>query len=316
MSDFKGTREAFTAAMMDLAAEHSDVMFVSADSLKAMRAVPFAQRYPHRYVEVGIAEQCAVDVAAGMAGSGMTPFVATYAGFLTMRACEQMRTFVAYPNVGVKFVGINAGLIGGEREGVTHQFYEDVGILSCIPNFTIFTPADANQTYHAVLEAYKTPGPVYIRAGSGREPDVYDRAAPFSRDGVTVLRDYGSDAVIFASGFLLGRVISAADLLRERGIRVTLADVSVLPAGNPGKIAALLGSTNQVFTVEDHNIHGGLGSCVCHLACERAPVRVERIGLSTFGESGPADELADHYGFSPEGIAQRVTERLERSENE
>ena len=169
MIEFKGTREAFAAAILDLAAEDARIMFVSPDSLKAMRATKFAELHKEAYIETGISEQNAVDIAAGLAASGLIPFVASYAGFLTMRACEQMRTFVAYPNLNVKFVGINAGLLGGEREGVTHQFYEDIGILSNIPNIALFSPADGPQTYQAVKEAAKIHGPVYIRAGSGEK---------------------------------------------------------------------------------------------------------------------------------------------------
>lgn len=306
MTNFTGTREAFAAALMDLAKEDSTVMLVSADSLKAMRATAFAEKYPGQYIELGIAEQASVAAAAGLAACGMTPFVATYAGFLTMRACEQVRTFTAYPNLNVKLVGINAGTVGGEREGVTHQFYEDLAILSAIPNVTIFTPADAAQTYGAVIEAYHVAGPVYIRAGSGREPDVYERSAPFSRDGVNILRDYGKDAVLFACGFILDRVLAAADLLRADGINVTVADVNILNGARQETILGIMDGTRQVFTVEDHNINGGLGSYICHLACENAPVNVSRIGLRGFAESGPAITLADHYGFSPEKIAAAV----------
>lgn len=306
MAEYKGTREAFATALMDLAKDDSNVMLVSADSLKAMRATAFADKYPKQYVEVGIAEQATVAVSAGMAASGLTPFAATYAGFLTMRACEQMRTFTAYPNLNVKFIGINSGLVGGEREGVTHQFYEDLGILSSIPNITIFTPADAGQMYGAVIEAYKINGPVYIRAGSGREPDVYEKNVQFSQDGVTILRDYGKDAVLFASGFILDRVLNAAELLKAAGILVTVADVNILNAADKTKMLSILKSTKRVFTIEDHNVNGGLGSSICHLACENHPVSVTRIGLRTFAESGPAAELADHYGFSPEKIAATV----------
>ncbi|WP_320129019.1 transketolase C-terminal domain-containing protein [uncultured Sphaerochaeta sp.] len=302
MKDFKGTREAFASAINDMADEGKDIMFISPDSLKAMRAVPFAEQYPDRYVEVGIAEQCSVDVAAGLSTCGITPFVATYAGFLTMRACEQMRTFVAYPNLNVKFLGVNAGLIGGEREGVTHQFYEDLGILSSIPNFTIFIPADAAQTYWAVRKAYEISGPVYIRAASGRENDIYDRQAPFSMDGVTILKDYGKKNVIFASGFILDRVLEAAELLKQAGIGVTVADVNILHGKNPEKIVDLIKQGHKLFTVEDHNINGGLGSYICQLSCENDPKSVTRIGLTSFGESGMAKELADSYGFSPENI--------------
>ena len=153
MAEFKGTREAFAAALYEMAAENDKVVGVFPDSLKAMRAVPFGETYPDRYIECGIAEQCAVDVAAGLASAGMLPFVGTYCGFLTMRAGEQMRTFVGYTDLNVKFIGVNAGILGGEREGVTHQFYEDLAFVTSIPNFTVLTPADPEQLYEAVKYA-------------------------------------------------------------------------------------------------------------------------------------------------------------------
>lgn len=313
MTDFKGTREAFAAAIIDMASENDRIMFVSPDSLKAMRATKFAELYPDKYVEVGIAEQGAVNTAAGLAATGLIPFVATYAGFLTMRACEQMRTFVAYPDLNVKFLGINSGLIGGEREGVTHQFYEDIGIVSSIPNFSIFVPADASQTYHAVIEAAKIDGPVYIRAGSGKEKDVFDRKAPFSKDGITVLKEYGSDTLLMSSGFVLPRVLKAAELLNEQGVKVTVADVNILYGKDPSKILEVMSKTDKIVTVEDHNVNGGLGSYISKLACENRPASVRRIGLTTFGESGLAEELADYYGFKAETIAEAVINNLKNS---
>ena len=316
MTGFKGTREAFAAAMLDLAATNDKVMVISPDSLKAMRAISFGEKYPERYVECGIAEQCAVDVAAGLASCGLLPFVGTYCGFLTMRACEQMRTFIGYTNLNAKFVGINAGLLGGEREGVTHQFYEDLGILSSMPNFTILTPADPAQCYHAVKYAAEIEGPVYIRAGSGREEDVYDRDAPFSPDGITVVKKYGDDAVLFSNGFVLPRVLKAADRLKDMGIHVTVADINILYVKKPDKILDVMAVSNQLFTIEDHNINGGLGSYISRLACENKPAKVERIALSSYGESGPAAELSDAYGFSPESIEATVRFSLGKSEQE
>lgn len=308
MADYKGTREAFAQALIDLAAEDEKIMFVSPDSLKAMRATKFADNYPNQYIEVGISEQNAVDTAAGLAASGLIPFVGTYAGFLTMRACEQMRTFVAYPNLNVKFVGINSGIIGGEREGVTHQFYEDLGILSNIPNYTILTPADGPQTYHAVKAAAHIAGPVYVRAGSGREADVYQKDAPFSMDGITIHREYGTDTLLLSSGFVLDRVLKAAELLQEQGIPVTVGDITVLYGKNPVKIIEAIQKAKRIVTVEDHNINGGMGAYISKLVVEHDPKRVKRIGMTTFGESGPAGKLADFYGFSPENIAKIVTE--------
>ena len=303
---FKGTREAFAHAIMDLAEKDPRIMFVSPDSLKAMRATAFAEKYPEQYVEVGIAEQGAVDTAAGLASCGLLPFVGTYAGFITMRACEQVRTFVAYPELNVKFFGVNAGLIGGEREGVTHQFYEDLSIVASMPGITILTPADPAQAYHAVKYAAEIEGPVYIRAGSGKEPDVYDFETPFNPDGVTALRSYGEETLLLSSGFVLDRVLAAADALHEAGIDVTVGDVNIQYAKDPAALLALIGKAKRVVTVEDHNVNGGLAAYVKKLTAENDPKYVRSIGLTTFGESGPAKELADAYGFSPENIASVV----------
>ena len=295
MTSFKGTREAYAAALMDMAEEHSNIMVISPDSLKAMRAVAFGEKYPERYVECGIAEQGAIDTAAGLASAGMIPFVGSYAGFLTMRGGEQMRTFVGYTNLNVKFIGVNAGILGGEREGVTHP---------------IITPADAAQCYHAVQKAVEIDGPVYIRAGSGREPVVYDIDAPFAESGITVWKDYGSDAVLFSSGFVLDRVLAAADLLKEKGVNVTVADINILYGKDPSEILKVMAKSDRLFTVEDHNINGGLGSYISRLACENKPAWVTRIALTSYAESGPAKELADAYGYSPEAIAEKVVNTL------
>ena len=310
MAGLKGTREAFAQALLDMAEENDKIMFVSPDSLKAMRATKFAEVHPNQYVEVGISEQNAVDTAAGLAAAGLMPFVGTYAGFLTMRACEQMRTFVAYPNLNVKFVGINSGLLGGEREGVTHQFYEELGILSNIPNYTIFTPADAAQTYHAVKLAAEIDGPVYVRAGSGKEIDVYDIETPFSEEGIRILKKYGNDTLLLSCGFVLDRVLKAAEILNDKGINVTVGDVNILYGNNPQKILEAIAKVNTIVTVEDHNVNGGMGAYISKLVVENDPKYVKRMGLTTFGESGSAKELADAYGFSPENIAKTVEENL------
>jgi len=312
MREFSGSREAFAAALLDMAEYDDRIMVISADSLKAMRAVPFGEQYPSRYIECGIAEQCAVDVAAGMASCGVIPFVGTYCGFLTMRACEQMRTFVGYTHLNAKFVGFNAGLLGGEREGVTHQFYEDIGILSTMPGFHILTPADPAQCYHAIFMAAAIDGPVYIRAGSGREVCVYDNDAPFSPTGITVWKRFGNDALLLSNGFVLDRVLAAAELLNAHGIHVTVADINILYGEDSSEIVRQMAETNLVVTVEDHNINGGLGSYISKLACENRPVRVHRIALTSYGESGPAKELADAYGFSPEAIAESTLSALKQ----
>ena len=141
----KSTREAAMQAVLEAARLDDKIVIVSPDAVLAARATKFRDEFPDRLIEVGIAEQDAVDVAAGLATTGMKPIVVSYAGFLTMRACEMIRTFVAYPGLNVKFIGLNGGMLGGEREGVTHQFYEDIGILRSMPGVKIICPADAQQ---------------------------------------------------------------------------------------------------------------------------------------------------------------------------
>ncbi|VBB07227.1 Hypothetical protein LUCI_2471 [Lucifera butyrica] len=314
MSNYKGTREAFAQALIELAEQDDRFFFVSADSLKAMRATAFADKFPDRYIEVGIAEQNAVAVAAGLASCGLIPYVGTYGGFITMRACEQLRTFVAYPGLNVKFIGINGGIFGGEREGVTHQFFEDIGIVRSIPGITVVAPADAHQTYHAVKAIAGVDGPVYLRAGSGREHVVYEENIPFEFGKIKVLQKYGTDVALFGSGFILNRAIKAAELLHEQGIHVTLADVHTLKPIDVAGIVSVLRECRTAVTVEDHNIFGGLGDAVSKVSTEYCPVYIERVGLKdVFPSSGPADQVTDYYGMSVEHIIEAVKKSLQKS---
>ena len=164
--------------------------------------------------------------------------------------------------------------------------------------------------YHAVIAAADIQGPVYVRAGSGKERNLYKKDDPFSMEGITVWREYGNDAVLVSNGYVLDRVLKAADLLRNQGINVTVADINILYGKDPSKIIEVLGRSNQIVTVEDHNINGGVGAYVSRLVCENKPAKVKRIALSTFGESGGSDELLDKYGMSPEAIAQTTREAL------
>ena len=202
----KSTREATMKAILELAREDEKIVIVSPDAVAAARAVPFQKEFPDRVIEVGIAEQDAVDVAAGLATTGMKPVVVSYAGFLTMRACEMIRTFIAYPGLNVKLIGLNGGMLGGEREGVTHQFYEDVGILRSMPGVKIITPADAGQAYQAAKAMMEIDGPVYLRLGSGREPEVFPEDTPFAFGKIREVVHNGDDVAVFASGFIMCRM--------------------------------------------------------------------------------------------------------------
>ena len=294
MAELSSTRTAFVEALTELIEKDDKVVMVSADSVAVFRATGLQKQYPDRIVECGIAEGSAVMIAAGLASAGMKPFVCAYAGFLTMRAVEQMRTFVAYPHLNVKFFGANAGMCSGEREGVTHQFFEDVGIMRAVPGFTVLAPYDAEDTKQMVFKAYETDGPVYCRIGSGRDPVV---------GGGFVKREYGSDALIIGCGAPLADAAEAADDLKAEGINTTVLGVNVIKPLDEKALMPYIEKAGKVITIEDHNIYGGLGSAVCEIAGRK----VTRLGLQDiYPESGTAQELKVKYHIAAEDVIKAV----------
>lgn len=305
----KSTRVAAMQAIQEAARKDDKIVIISPDSVAAARATAFREEFPDRVIEVGIAEQDAVDIAAGLATTGMKPIVVSYAGFLTMRACEMIRTFVAYPGLNVKFIGLNGGMLGGEREGVTHQFYEDIGILRSMPGVKIICPADAQQAYLAAAEMLKLDGPCYLRLGSGREPEVFEEGTPFEFGKIREVKSYGNDVAVFASGFIMDRAIRALEELHGEGINATLIDVSTVKPMDSAGVAEVLKRCGCAVTVEDHNIFGGTGSAICETACLYSPCKVRRLGLrDVYPRSGAAAELLDAYGLSVNDIVEAAKE--------
>lgn len=298
-----------------LAEKDERIIMVCADSLKAMRADPFYEKFPDRLVDVGIAEQNAAATAAGLAIGGMIPYFATYAGFITMRACEQIRTFIAYPHLNVKLVGINGGIAAGEREGVTHQFFEDIGILRTIPNLTILVPADAGQARQAAIAAASIPGPVYIRLGSGRDPVVFGNDVPFVPGKINIVQQKGNDIALFGNGIMLPRLMEASELLSQQGIGATLVEVHTIKPLDTEGVTEVLKQCGAAVTAEDHNIVGGLGSAIMEAAAENCPVPIARIGLrDVFPSSGTPDALLDYYGMSVNDIVEAAKATMRRTE--
>ncbi len=296
MADEKSTRVAFVNALEQLMIEDERVIMVSADSVAVFRAQALQKKYPGRIVECGIAEGSAVMIASGLASAGFKPYVCAYAGFLTMRAVEQMRTFVGYPHLDIKFFGANAGMCSGEREGVTHQFFEDIGIMRAVPGFTVLAPYDAEDTGLMVRKAYQTPGPVYCRIGSGRDPVVGEGP---------LFRQYGEDALIIGCGAPLKDACEAADQLSAQGVRVTVLGVNVVKPLDEAWLKPFIERSGKVITIEDHNVCAGLGGAVCEIAGKK----VKRIGLKdTYPESGTADELRHKYHIDAEEVMKAVKE--------
>jgi transketolase len=313
VSALGNTRVAFIETLAELAEEDPRAILVCADSVLVVKGKDFAKKYPEHFIDVGIAEQNAVGCAAGLATCGLIPFVATYAGFITMRACEQVRTFVAYPGLNVKLVGANGGISAGEREGVTHQFFEDLGIMRTIPGITVVVPADADQVRHATRAIYKVKGPAYLRIGSGRDPIADCENVPFELGKIRILAEHGRDIVLFANGFVVNRALLAAEALSREGIKATVADVHTLKPLDREGITALLEQTGAAVTVEDHNIIGGLGSAVAELSVEACPVPMKRVGLrDCYPRSGTPDALLDCYRIGTADIVSAARDALKR----
>ena len=311
--NIKSTREAAVCSIMEAAEKDEKIVVVSSDSVLAGRLTPFLEKYPKRLIEAGIAEQSAVNIAAGLASTGLKPIVVSYAGFLTMRACEMIRTFIAYPGLNVKLIGLNGGMFGGEREGVTHQFYEDLGILRSMPGVKILTPADAGQAYKAVSSMLEVEGPVYLRLGSGREPSVFPDNTPFIFGKIREVLHHGNDVAIFASGFIMNRAIEAMEQLKTEGIYGTLIDVSTLKPMDQEGVISILQRTGCAVAVEDHNFFGGMSSAICEVACYFHPCKVIRLGLQdVYPRSGHADALLDAYGLSVQDIVSGAKAAIKR----
>ena len=311
MSINTSTRRAVTEALLELAENNDSVVLVSSDSVGVIKAQDFAEKYPEKVVEMGISEQAAVDAAAGLATTGLIPVYVTYAVFASMRACEQIRSIVGYSNLKVIIVGANGGMGSGEREGVSHQGLEDIGILRTIPGLTILVPSDAGQVRQAIVKAVETEGPVYIRTGSGKEKLFYKEDVPFEIGEVRTFVDNGSDVTIFACGFILSIVEEACSQLKSRGINARAVEVPTIKPINKESITEYINSSRAVITVEDHTVIGGLGSAIADINVQSLNKPMRMVGLQdVFPESGTAEELFQKYGITAEVIVDKAVEAL------
>jgi len=307
MIEKKLTREAYGEELVKLGSENKDIVVLEADISTSTKTCYFAKAYPDRFFNVGVAEQNEVMVAAGLASTGLIPFVSTYAVFATMRACEQVRTFICYPNLNVKIVASHGGITPC-TDGVTHQATEDLAIMRVMPNMTIIVPTDYNITKAAVKAAASHIGPVYIRLTRDALPTIYPEDIDFKIGKSIKLAD-GSDAAIISTGDMTYTALKAVNLLKKEGIAATLIDMPTIKPIDRQSIIDAARSTGAIVTVEDHQINGGLGSAVSEVICEHYPVALKRIGLAdTFAESGEYELLLQKYGMSADHIEWAVKE--------
>ena len=303
------TRDAFGDGIVELARENSDIYVVDCDISKAMKTVAFAAAFPDRHINVGIAEQNAAGVAAGLAAMGKVAFLSTYAVFGSMRALEQIRTSACYPNLNVKVACSHGGITAG-TDGVTHQGTEDCGIMRTMPNMAVIMGADYTATKKLLAKVAEWDGPCYIRFTKDEFPIHYGEDEPFEIGKGKLLKQ-GKDVTIISFGEMLHEALPAVDMLAAEGVDAELIDMHTLKPLDRDLVAASLARTGRVVTVEDHNWFNGLGSAVAEVIAETGHGVLRRIGLrDTFAESGRYDLLLKKYGMDRTAIAAAAKELL------
>lgn len=295
------TREAYGDTLIELGKENKDIVVLDADLAASTMTCKFGREFSSRFYNVGIAEQNMMGIAAGLALDGKIPFVSTFAVFASMRASEQVRTSIAYPQINVKIVTTHSGLSIGTA-GATHFCEEDLAIMRAIPNMTVIAPADAIQTRLAVKAAAKYAGPVYIRLGRGDSPVVYKELDYEIGKAVTLCE--GRDITFIATGVMVYRALKAAQKLRELNVSVRVIDMHTVKPLDVETVRQAARDTKAIITLEEHNVFGGLGSAVAEVIAEgQDKVVVKRLGIpDVFGDIANAEQLWDSYGMSVENV--------------
>ncbi len=305
MADKIATREAYGNALAEFG-EKYDFVVLDADLAAATKTGVFRKKFPERHFECGIAEGNMMVVAAGIASTGVIPFVSTFAMFAAGRAFEQVRNGIGYPHLNVKIGATHAGISVGE-DGATHQCNEDIATMRTIPGMTIINPADAVEARACVEAAILHNGPVYMRFGRLAIPTLYDAATYKFELGKGVMMSEGKDVTIIATGLMVHKALEAKELLKNEGIDAEVINIHTIKPLDRDMVIASAKKTGCVVTAEEHNIIGGLGSAVAEALSETCPVPVLRVGVEDqFGRSGKVPPLLELYGLTAENIAAKA----------
>ncbi len=303
--------------LADLADRNDRIAVLTADLGYSNRTIEFAQRHPNRFFNLGIAEQNMVSVAAGLAACGAIPYVATFASFLALLCCEQIRTDLAYPNLPVRLLAHHTGISLGYY-GTSHHATEDIGIMRSMANMKIVCPADAYSLDQALRQTVDVEGPIYFRLGRGREPDVYRSGDKWEFGKLNVLRR-GKNALLISNGIMVFAAREAAELLAKEGIDITVVDLHTLQPLDTERLLSLVAQHRSVFVAEEHNTRGGVASAVADMIIDARmkDVQLVRIGFppDEYAIIGPPYYLYQHYGLDGAGIAGRVREVLRKEKS-
>ncbi|MCC8046114.1 MAG: transketolase family protein [Clostridiales bacterium] len=322
-------RQAICDVLMEKAKTDKDIVVLCSDSRGSASLTPFADTYPEQFVEVGIAEQDLVSIAAGLAKCGKKAFAASPASFLSTRSYEQAKVDVAYSNTNVTLIGISGGVSYGAL-GMSHHSAQDIAAMSAIPNMRVYLPSDRFQTAKLIEALLKDEKPAYIRVGRNAVEDIYrEDDCPFAMDQATVICDgtaqisseadfentdcAGADLAIIACGEMVRPAVDAAALLKEQGIRAVALDMYCVKPLDTKAVIRAAGSVKAVLTVEEHAPFGGLGSMVSQVVGSECPKKVVNLALPDAPViTGTSKEVFDYYGLNVEGIAQKAKEILQK----
>lgn len=311
--EMKPIRDGYGAGLIAAGEDDANVVVLSADLTESTRSLQFAEKFPERFVEMGVAEQNLAAVAAGLGVSGKIPFISSYAAFSPGRNWEQIRTTIAYNDSNVKIAGHHAGLMTGP-DGATHQMTEDIAIMRALPNMKVFVPCDANEARKATISAAKVWGPTYIRFAREKSPVVTTDKTPFSPGRAEVFwQSKKPEVLIVACGVLVRNALLAAQELEKEGIGSVVLNVHTIKPIDDKQISEWAKKTGAVVSVEEHQIQGGLGGAVAEVLAKASPAPMEFIGMqNSFGESGPPWDLIKKYGMDVKDIVRAAKKAIRR----
>ena len=303
-------RQVICDTLMGLAKDDKNIYVLTSDSRGSASMTNFANEFPKQFVEVGIAEQNLVGIAAGLATTGKKCFAASPACFLTMRSIEQVKVDVAYSNTNVKLIGISGGVSYGAL-GMSHHSLQDIAVMRAIPNIDIFLPADRFETEKLVRELVKYDKPAYIRIGRNPVDDVYESTYfDFEIGKANVMRE-GKDITIIATGETVKPAIEASDELKELGIKCRVLNMHTIKPLDEEAIIKAAKETGNIITVEEHSIYGGLGAAVSEVVVQNAPVPMKIVGIKDEAAiTGTSKEIFNYYGLSKENLVKLAKELI------
>lgn len=301
------TRQSYGEALVELGKKNKDIVVFDADLSGATKTSMFANEFPERFYNIGIAEADMISTAAGMSTFGKIPYASTFAVFAAGRAYDQIRNSVCYPNLNVKICATHAGITVGE-DGATHQMLEDLGMMRGLPNMTVISTSDDIETRWAVEEISKINGPVYLRLSRLATPIIYEEKQKFEI-GKAIQIGEGTDATVFATGVTVSEAIKAKEELEKQGMNIRVVDIHTIKPIDKEMIIKSAKETKKLISVEDHSVIGGLGTAIADVLAENCPTKLTKIGIKdTFGKSGKAEELLEYYGLTAENIINKIKE--------